>query len=185
MNENLAQSLLAGHVVVIPTDTTYGLVSLAADKEAVEKIFAAKKRDPSKPLIILVPSFRELESFKLELAGEVKNFLHKVWPGKTSVILNAPDAPEYLTRGSGTLAFRMPDDEALRNLLTSTGPLVAPSANPESEPTAQTIEEAKVYFGNQVDVYVDGGRLVSEPSTLVSLVEGKPVILRRGAGYSE
>ena len=108
--------------------------------------------------------------------------LKRLWPGKVSAVLPCSDEQwAYLHRGTGTVAFRLPDDAGLRALLRETGPLVAPSANPQGEPPAKTIEDAEGYFGDTVDFYVDGGLLDGEPSTLVKIENGNIVVLRQGA----
>jgi L-threonylcarbamoyladenylate synthase len=87
----------------------------------------------------------------------------------------------YLTRGTGNLAFRIPDDDALRVFLCEAGPLIAPSANPQGETPAETISEAKRYFGNSIDFYIDGGTLRGEPSTIVRLENDRVTLIRPGA----
>lgn len=86
---------------------------------------------------------------------------------------------QYLHRGTKSLAFRLPKKKPLRELLEKTGPLVAPSANPQGLEPAKNITEAKKYFGDMVDVYVAGGKLEGKPSKLISLLEKKPKILRK------
>ena len=88
---------------------------------------------------------------------------------------------EYLNLGKETLAFRMPDKKDLLELLKKTGPLISTSANPEGKKPALTVEEAKAYFGSNVDFYVDEGRLESLSSTLIKIENGKIVVLREGA----
>jgi L-threonylcarbamoyladenylate synthase len=87
----------------------------------------------------------------------------------------------YLHRGTGAIAFRLPKPAALRSFIKKTGPIVAPSANFEGEPPARNLKEAKGYFGDRVAFYIDAGRLVSKPSTLISIVNEKVVVLRQGA----
>jgi L-threonylcarbamoyladenylate synthase len=97
-----------------------------------------------------------------------------------SVILPClSDSLSYLHRGTQSIAFRIPDDERVYDFLQKTGPLVAPSANPQGQEPAYTIEEARSYFSDRVDFYVDEGEKRAKPSTLISLVSGKPVILRK------
>jgi L-threonylcarbamoyladenylate synthase len=86
----------------------------------------------------------------------------------------------YLHRGTGTLAFRVPDKKQLRDFLRKTGPLVAPSANPQGNVPAETIVQARKYFGNAVNCYVDRGSLVGSASTVVTFRHGMPVVLRQG-----
>lgn len=178
---NAPESLQKGGVGVIPTDTLYGLVGSALASETVERIYAIKGRDAAKPLIILISSFDDLEIFKIALDKNNREFLMRAWPAQLSVILPVSSREyEYLHPLQGTLAFRMPDNNELLSLLKAVGPLVVPSANPQGEKPAVTIEEARTYFGDKVDFYVDGGRLDSKPSTLVDLTKGKPIVIRQG-----
>lgn len=180
-----AEKILAGGGVgVIPTDTLYGLVGRAAHEGAVERIYKLKNRRPDKPLIVLIGDTKDLELFGVVLDNKTEKFLDSVWPGPVSVILSAPTAPAHLLRGGTTIAFRLPKDDKLRAFLGDTGPLVVPSANPEGEKPAQTIAEARAYFRDAVDFYVDSGERSGNPSTLVSLTDGVPRILRGSLSYT-
>lgn len=170
-----------GGVAVIPTDTLYGLVGLALNREAVEKIYELKQRDHSKGLIVLIGDETALEQFDLELTPELRSKLADYWPGPVTIILKTnSDNWNYLNGGQGTIAFRLPADERLRELLRLTGPLVAPSANPEGEPPAQTITEAEAYFGEKVPAYVDGGTLLGPASKIIDLSTGEEQVVRTG-----
>jgi L-threonylcarbamoyladenylate synthase len=174
--------LKSGGVGIIPTDTLYGVVASVWSRDAVERVYALRKRDLDKPCIVLIADIAELEQFSVHVSSKESAWLETVWPGKVSVLLPCPDtALHYLTRGTGSLAFRIPDDDALRALLRETGPLIAPSANPQGEAPAETIDEAKRYFGDAVDFYIDGGTLQSKPSTIVQLENGRVTVLRAGA----
>lgn len=180
--EEIIQSLKSGGVGVIPTDTLYGVVASVWERDAIERVYALRKRDLDKPCIVLIADIAELEKFSVTLSSKQMKWLETVWPGKVSVLLPCPDtALQYLTRGTGSLAFRIPDDEALRALLRETGPLIAPSANPQGENPAETIDEARRYFGDAVDFFVDGGTLQSKPSTIVKLENERVTIIRSGA----
>lgn len=175
--------LKGGGIGVLPTDTLYGLVGSAFSKKAVARIYRLKKRNPKKPLIILIASLRDLARFGLKPDRKTFVILRRVWPGKVSVILPCRNKKfRYLHRGTNTLAFRLLRKKSLRALLKKTGPLVAPSANPEGASSARTIREAKKYFGESVDFYIDGGRLYSLPSTLIAIKGGNVTMKRRGSG---
>ena len=177
-----ATLIVNGKVGVIPTDTLYGLVGRAQDRETVERIYRLKGRQPNKPLIVLISSLDDLSKFKVKVNAKTKKVLEKYWPGKVSVILPCPNQEfEYLHRGTKTLAFRLPDYPELTHLITQTGPLVAPSANPEGLPPAKNIKEAREYFGDEVDFYYAKGILKSLPSTLIEVRDGKIKVLREGA----
>ncbi len=168
-------------VGVIPTDTIYGLVRKALSRKTVKRVYKLKQRNPKKPSIIHISKVDDLNLFRIKLGENTKKFLQKYWPGKVSVILPCPYKKfSYLHRGTETLAFRLPDYPELVSLLKKTGPLIAPSANPESEEPAKTIEEAKKYFGEKVDFYADVGRPESLPSTLISIKDEKVKVLRQG-----
>jgi len=180
MDGQIIELLKQEKIGVIPTDTIYGVVGSALRQETVEEIYRLRKRTPSKPMIILASGISDIELFGIELTSGQREVLEKLWPGKVSIILPCNESRwEYLHRGANGLAFRVPDDEALREVLKATGPLVAPSANWEGEKPAETIEEAQRYFGEEV-LYVDAGKLASKASTLVKLEGSKLVILRQG-----
>lgn len=178
----IVEKLKKGEVGIIPTDTLYGLVGSALFPETVERIYALRKRDLDKPMIILIADLSELEKFSITVTSQERTILEKLWPEKISVVLSCPrEKFSYLHRETHSLAFRVPKDGPLRAFLRATGPLVAPSANIQSQRPAETIEEARAYFGDQIDFYVDAGKKISEPSTIISLREGKIKLLRRGA----
>lgn len=180
--KKVVEKLKSGGVGILPTDTIYGIVGQALSKKAVLRIYKLRKRNPKKPMIILIGSFRDLDLFKVKIDKRVGKVLSKLWPGKVSVILPCSRKEFfYLHRGTKTLAFRLPKPQWLKNLLKKTGPLVAPSANIEGLKPAKTVKEAKKYFGNKVDFYLSRGKLSSKHSTLVSLRNGRIELLRKGA----
>lgn len=173
--------LQSGGIAVIPTDTIYGIVGSALNPKTVEKIYRFRKRATNKPMIILISNLNDLNHFNISLTDTQKEFLQKIWPNPLSVILPIQSEKfKYLHRGTNSLAFRMPKDKKLLELLQQTGSLVAPSANFEGEKPSETIEEAKKYFGDKV-FYVDSGKIDEQPSTLVQLnIDGTYKILRKG-----
>lgn len=179
--EEIAKQLNQNKIGVIPTDTIYGIVGSAINPEVVEKIYMLRKRNLTKPMIILISSIDDLEAFEIKISDSVKQKLQSIWPNPVSVVLPAPSQKlEYLHRGTKSLAFRFPKKTFLINLLNLTGPLVAPSANFEGEKAAETTQEAKNYFGEQIDFYLDEGKLTSSPSTIIKLSENQFEVLRAG-----
>ncbi|HUC20000.1 MAG TPA: L-threonylcarbamoyladenylate synthase [Candidatus Polarisedimenticolaceae bacterium] len=157
-----------GGLVVMPTDTIYGVVASAFRPEAVKRLYILKRRASVKPVIILIADLSQLEQFSVTVDPVARQVLDQVWPGPTSVILPCSDQKlAYLHRGGFSLAFRLPDKPALRAVLERTGPLVAPSANPEGASPATTVDEARAYFGNEVEAYVDGGTVSAFASRLL------------------
>jgi L-threonylcarbamoyladenylate synthase len=180
-NHQVVKYLKKGSIGVIPTDTIYGIVGSALDSQVVEKIYVLRKRSKDKPMIILISSIKDLDKFNIKLSEKQKNFLENNWPNPLSVVLSCSDDKfKYLHRGKNSLAFRMPKDINLLELLEKVGPLVAPSANFEGEKSAENIEQAKKYFKNNIDFYMDGGTVNSLSSTLVGFDKDTIKILRQG-----
>lgn len=180
LNSKAIKILKTGGIGVIPTDTIYGLVGSALNKKTVERIYKLRKRNPKKPMIILIGQLSDLKKFGINLSLVSKKLVTKFWPGKTSIIFKCPRPKfKYLHRGTKTLAFRLPKPKKLREFLKKTGPLVAPSANIEGQPPARIIKKAQKYFGNKVSFYIDAGRFVSKPSKLIKISNSKIEYLRK------
>lgn len=170
-----------GGVGVVPTDTLYGIVCRAKDKEAVLKVYHTRKRNMTKPCIILIENIEDMRLFGVRLTADIQKISKAIWPGMVSVIVPCENERwTYLHRGSRTLAFRIPKNEDIRAILHETGPLIAPSANFEGRPSCKTIEEAKKVFKDSVDLYVDGGRLEGRGSTLIAYEKDDIVLKREG-----
>lgn len=179
---NLGDRLKSGQIGVIPTDTIYGIVSSALNSNSVEKIFKLRIRQTDKPMIILISKLSDLNLFGIYPNSKNKKLLKKYWPGPLSVIFDCLNPKfEYLHRGKKSLAFRLPNDKFLLNILKKSGPLVAPSANLEGEKYAKNIDESKKYFGENIDFYIDSGDQKSIPSTLIKINSNNFQILRQGS----
>lgn len=162
------EALQDGGIGVIPTDTVYGVVGSALLPDTIDRIYELKRRQKNKPLIVLISDIEMLEQFGIELSESLRAHLAKHWPGPVSVILpTLDDQFEYLSRGTDTIAFRLPADADLQELIRQVGPLVAPSANMEGMAPATTTDEARRYFGTDVDFYIDGGVRDGAPSTIL------------------
>ena len=166
-----------GAVVVLRTDTLYGLVARAADPAAVRRVYELKRRRPDKHLIVLINDraqvFDPFPPAATELADDF-------WPGRVTIIAPAPHAPAHLLKSSNTIGYRLPAVAGLRELVALAGPLVAPSANLEGQPPAADIAAARDYFGDQVDMYVDSGRVADlTPSRIYEIMDDGEVIRRR------
>ncbi len=174
------QLLTPAAVGVIPTDTVYGVVARAADQSAATRLYELKQRD-NKPGTIIAANLEQLEA--LGLKHRYLKAVEQFWPGAISVLIPCADAQlTYLHRGKSSLAVRLPADPELQKLLTATGPLLTSSANHPGQPTATTIDQARDYFGDQVDFYADGGDLSNhQPSTIIRIVDDAIEVLREGA----
>lgn len=164
---------------VIPTDTVYGLVARAADRQAVSRLYALKKRE-AKPGTVIAASIEQL--VELGIKRRYLKAVEQFWPGPVSVIIPCGPELDYIHLKKAGLAVRIPAHEDLQALLLKTGPLLTSSANPPEATPAKTIEEAKHYFADQVDFYVDGGDLSSSlPSTIIRIVDDAIEVIREGA----
>lgn len=158
-----------GGIGVLRTDTLYGVVARADDEEAVERIYDLKDRDGRKSPIVLIASPDQLWDTPPRPAEAI---IKTSWPGPVSIILPSTRAPFWIRRDNASVAYRLPAHEELQALLHATGPLIAPSANPEGKPPAMTISEARDYFGDAVDFYVDSGAVENaSPSQLIKVNE--------------
>lgn len=169
-------------MAVIKTDTIYGLVGQAKRPATVSRIYELKKRQRSKPLIVLIGGVADLNNFGVVLTTRQEKIVKHYWPGPVSLIFAVAPWQQaslaYLHCGTGKIAFRLPAEANLQALLAQVGPLVAPSANPEGEPPATNIEEARHYFGDGVDYYEDGGLCLGQASKLIDLTGAEEKILR-------
>lgn len=184
-------------LVVVPTDTVYGLACDAFSHEGVTKLLAAKGRDRQAPPPVLIGNAAALEG----LAQDIPQLAHKLaetfWPGALTMILKSqPSLTWDLGETRGTVALRMPDHKIALALLQETGPLAVSSANLTGEPAAITCQQAEIALGSKVKVYLDGGASPKgEASTIVDMTglvdtvsesgelitTGKVRIVRRGA----
>ncbi len=180
---DIIQIIKKGGVVVMPTDTIYGICADALNKKSVERVYEIRKRNPDKPCIILISKITDLKKFGISEKFIRTNglTLNTYWPGKVSIILPCTSKKfTYLHRGTNSLAFRLPNKKSLNDILKKTGPLIAPSANIEGLKPAESIDQAKKYFGDEVDLYIAGGRLLGKPSKLIRINEnGRIEVLRK------
>lgn len=165
-----------GGVAVMPTDTVYGVVCRAADKEATERLYSLKSRQKN-PGPVIASSIDQLVG--LGIKRRYLTAVSQYWPNKISIEI--PHDLNYLSQGTGRQAFRVVKDAWLNEILDQTGPLLTSSANLPGQPTAENINEAKEYFGFKVDFYLDGGELKDRaPSTLIRVVDDVVEVLREG-----
>ncbi|HEX5456265.1 MAG TPA: L-threonylcarbamoyladenylate synthase [Candidatus Saccharimonadales bacterium] len=168
--------LQTGGVTVMPTDTVYGVVCRAADEHAVERLYRLKSRE-KKPGTVIAASIEQLTG--LGIKRRYLTAVSQFWPGAVSVEI--PHDLAYLNQGTGRQALRVVKEEWLADMLAQTGPLLTSSANLPGEPTSADIDEAKGYFSDKVDFYLDGGRLEArKPSTLIRVVDDAIEVLREG-----
>lgn len=171
--------LIQTGVGVLPTDTVYGLVAPAVNPDLVQRLYDLKSRE-RKPGTIIASNTQQL----IDL-GVDPRYIKKVeryWPNPVSIVIPVDESLTYLHQGVGSLAFRVVSNPEVSNLLNLTGPLLTSSANQPGDPVASTVAEARKYFGDQVDFYIDGGDLSERlASTIIKIDENGIVVLRQGS----
>jgi L-threonylcarbamoyladenylate synthase len=178
-----AKAVGEGEIVVFPTDTVYGVGGDAFNQFATERIFAAKRRPRSMPLPVLVAWPRQAWALCSEVPAAAADLAAAFWPGALTLILpQSEDLSLDLGETKGGIAVRMPAHDELIELISTVGPLAATSANTSGSPTPATIEEIRAQLGDDVAVYLDGGRVgVDVPSTIVDVTGWRAKIVREGA----
>lgn len=177
-----AHALRTGQLVVLPTDTVYGVAADAFNPGGTGRIFAAKGRERSVPLPVLVHNPRQLAGLTTEVPEAAERLMAAYWPGPlTIVVASEPNLSWDLGEAQGTVAVRMPFDEVTIELIKAIGPLAVTSANRSGEPPAVTAAQAHDMLGEDVSVYLDGGeRGGLMPSAIVDLTRAEPHVIRAG-----
>jgi tRNA threonylcarbamoyl adenosine modification protein (Sua5/YciO/YrdC/YwlC family) len=178
-----AGAVRSSRLVVLPTDTVYGIGADAFDSGAVQSLLRAKNRGPDLPVGVLVGSWSTVDGLVLGVPPQARALIEAFWPGDLSIVLpHAPSLQWDLGQSRGTVMLRMPLHPVALELLRDVGPMAVSSANISGRPPASTAEEAREQLGDSVAVYLDGGSSGDPvPSTMVDLTSGEPVVLREGA----
>src|SRR5690349_15824377 len=169
-----------GGVVVLPTDTVYGIGADAFSPEAVASVLAAKGRGREMPPPVLVPSTRTVDGLATEVPDWSRELIRAFWPGPLTLVFRAqPSLMWDLGETNGTVALRMPQDDVALAVLDEVGPMAVTSANLTGQPPATTVTDAAAQLGAAAAVYPDGGPTTSdEASTLVDCSAAGPGVLR-------
>jgi L-threonylcarbamoyladenylate synthase len=173
----------AGELVAFPTETVYGLGANALDVAAIDKIYAAKGRPPSSPLIVHVSSIEMARGLVREWPERAEQLARKFWPGPLTLVLpKQPHVPDRLTAGLDTVGVRMPANPIAQALIREAGvPIAAPSANRFTELSPTTAQHVRDALGDGVAMILDGGpTTVGIESTVLSLAGSDAVLLRPG-----
>lgn len=175
-------ALARGRLLVVPTDTVYGIGCDAANPDAVAAVLAAKGRGRQMPPPVLVASIDALDSLCVEVPDYARSLARAFWPGGLTLILRArPDLGWDLGETGGTIGVRMPDQAALLALLADVGPMAVTSANLTGHPPATSVHQAVDYFGDSVSLYLDAGPTASSTaSSIVDCTHGLPRVIRAG-----
>lgn len=176
-------AIRAGELVVMPTDTVYGLAADAFDPAAVARLLAAKGRGREMPPPVLVASAATLDALAIGVPTWARTLVERYWPGPLTVVVRQQVSLQWdLGDAKGTVAVRMPSDQLALELLARTGPLAVSSANTTGRPAATDAAAAAEMLNEAVSVVLDGGPTPSEvPSTIIDCTAEQPRVLRSGA----
>ena len=181
-----AEAVRGGEVVVLPTDTVYGVGVDAFSSDAVAAVLMAKGRGREMPLPVLVPNPQTVDGLAADVPAYARDLIKAFWPGPLTLVLHAQSSLMWdLGDTNGTVALRMPQNDTALRLLTEVGPMAVTSANVSGQPPASTILDAATQLGSAVSVYLDAGPSAgshgSLASTILDCTHETPVILRAGA----
>lgn len=185
--EAAAAAVRSGRVVVLPTDTVYGIGCDAFDGTAVRTLLTAKRRGPDMPVGVLVGSWTTIDGLVTAVPQSARALIEAFWPGELSLVLeHAPSLAWDLGSTHGTVMLRMPLHPVALELLREVGPMAVSSANTSGNPPASDVTQAITQLGGSVAVYLDGGPS-GEPvaSTIVDLTGDRPRLLREGGVTAE
>lgn len=179
--EAASKVLIAGGLVVAPTETRYGLLTRGDSREALERLFSAKGRPQSMPTAIFARNLDEIERFG-EMTEISRRLTERFLPGPLTLVVRAAGTWEPQVVMNERIGIRWSPGEVISGLLAMTDfPLTATSANLSGTPDAETVQEIATAFGEAVNLYLDGGPLKGITSTVVECSGERPVILREGA----
>ncbi len=179
-----AAVIRAGGLVVLPTETVYGVAAALLDEAAIEKIYSAKGRPSHKPLPVLISDASQVRAAVRHVPRAARRLMEMFWPGPLTIVMDAaPAVPLAVTAATGTVGVRMPDDELALGLMRQAGvPLACTSANLSGDPSASGVDAIAGGFISRVDLVLDGGETpIGIPSTVVDLTGAAPRLIRAGS----
>lgn len=180
--ERAAKALLGGGLVVLPTETVYGLAALASDPHATRALFARKGRGAEVPVAVLCADAEQALALTVAAPPLAHDLAAAHWPGALTMVLpRRPGLGWALGEPTETIGLRCPDHDLVRALAARVGPLATTSANRHGQPTPRSATEAADQLLGPVDLVIDGGALGGTPSTVVDLTGEAPRVLRQGA----
>lgn len=179
----VVQCLQDGGIIAYPTDTTYGIGCSIFNKKGIERIYQLKQRDRKKPFSFICPSLSEVSRYA-KVNNVVFKILKRYLPGPYTFILEATrDVPDLLLTRQKTVGIRIPDNRICLDIVRQLGnPVITTSANLSGEDPVGDPEMINMNFGDKLDLIVDGGILTTDVSSVISLVNSMPEVLRAGIG---
>jgi L-threonylcarbamoyladenylate synthase len=181
--EKSVDVLKNGGTVAFPTETFYGLGVACTNEDALKRLYEIKKRPLEKALPLIIGTVEELDLIAVDIPVEATRLMERYWPGPLTIVLTAAEGlSRYLTAGTDKIAVRMPGESFALSLARKAGfPITATSANPSGIPPARDAMKVISFFGEDIDLVVDGGKSPGGmPSTIVEIIDRKVKILRPG-----
>lgn len=171
-----------GGALVLPTETVYGLFAKALDEEAVNQVYALKKRPRDKAMNLNVADYQSILDYSKDQPSYLKDLFDAFLPGPLTIILKANDqVPAWINSGKDTVGFRLPNHPITAQLIRLTGPLIGPSANISGNESGRNYRAIMDAFGQQVTGFEDDQALTGQDSTIIDLSGPKAKVLRQGA----
>lgn len=171
-----------GGLVIMPTDTIYGILGDATNEEAIKKVFAVKNRDDNKPLLILVNGIDMLKRYVVDINNLENKLIKQYWPGPLTIIFKKKNINDLLTCGKDTIGVRYPDDDRLLELITKLDrPLFSTSVNISGEANVTCLDDAQKSILDNVDYIIDEGECNNSSSTIVAVINNQIKVLREGS----
>ena len=182
MENDIIKTLKDGKLVIMPTDTIYGIIGDATNEDVINKVYEVKERPHDKPLLILVSNFSMLHELVTEIPKETEKIIKKFWPGPLTILFKkSSKVSDTLTANSSLVAIRMPNDKRLLNIMNHLNrPLISTSANISSHNAITNPNQLEEKMKEKIDLIVDEGTVNNKASTLITIVNGKIEILREG-----
>ena len=184
MNSRAAKIIAEGGVIAFRTDTFYGLGVDPFNAAAVAKIREFKGREENKPILLLLSDASVADRFIADRSKAFEDTARRFWPGPLTIVgVAVSELPPEITAGTGTVGVRVPADDDVRELVrVCGGALTATSANPSGREPARSAHEVLEYFGDRIDLVIDGGEVTAtQPSTVLDVTTTPPRVVREGA----
>ena len=180
--EKIVKEIKKGNLVIIPTDTVYGISADMNNEKAIEKVFGAKQRDKNKPLILLASNLEMLKKYVKKISPLEEKIIKKYMPGRlTMLFLKNEKVSDLVSAGSSFVGIRIPDDPNLIKIINKVGnPIISTSANISGENTVTNVKNIDKKLLKYVSYVEDAGIIESFPSTVIKVEDDEITILRKG-----
>lgn len=179
----VVQEIQAGNLVITPTDTVYGILADATNSDAIKKVYDCKNRDKCKAFILIMDSVTMLQDYTQNISSLEKEIIEKYLPGKLTILLQKNSkVSDEITGGSKLVGIRIPDNKDLLEIIKLVGkPLISTSANISGKSTITNPKEIEPELLEHISYVEDEGDIISEPSSLIKIVDKKIEVLREGS----